>query len=81
MFERFITVAALLAAAFGLLGSTQAEAAKDFFGYVSPDPIGVNAFLERGKTGIRLLLRSTGPKCRLTKAARLPPAAKMLKRL
>ena len=32
--------------------ATYANASDDFFVYVSPDPIGVNAFLEMGKIGI-----------------------------
>ena len=32
--------------------ATQTYASDDFFVYVSPDPIGVNAFLEMGKIGI-----------------------------
>ena len=32
--------------------ATQTYASDEFFVYVSPDPIGVNAFLEMGKIGI-----------------------------
>ena len=32
--------------------ATHANASDEFFVYVSPDPIGVNAFLEMGKIGI-----------------------------
>ena len=32
--------------------ATHAKASDEFFVYVSPDPIGVNAFLEMGKIGI-----------------------------
>ena len=32
--------------------ATQVNASDEFFVYVSPDPIGVNAFLEMGKIGI-----------------------------
>ena len=42
----------IAAAVFTIASSAMLKAGDDFFVYVSPDPIGVNAFLEMGKSGI-----------------------------
>ena len=40
--------------------SAQISLGKDFFVYVSPDPIGVNAFLQMGKTGTEAAAKKFG---------------------
>ena len=42
----------IAAAVCTIASSAMLKAGDDFFVYVSPDPIGVNAFLEMGKSGI-----------------------------
>ena len=50
----------LAAAAFTIASSSMLKAADNFFVYVSPDPIGVNAFLEMGKIGIEAAAEKYG---------------------
>ena len=45
---------------FLLTFSAQISLGKDFFVYVSPDPIGVNAFLQMGKTGTEAAAKKFG---------------------
>ena len=59
--------------------ATQTYASDDFFVYVSPDPIGVNAFLEMGKIGIEEQLPNIMLMFRLMKVLLLLRAVKMLK--
>jgi basic membrane protein A len=47
-------------AATAMLWTNSLQASDDFFVYVSPDPIGVNAFLEMGKTGIEAAAEKYG---------------------
>ena len=49
-----------------------AQAADDFFVYVSPDPIGVNAFLEMGKTGIEEAAKRYGADVRTYESTSAP---------
>ena len=50
----------IAAAACTITSSAMLKAGDDFFVYVSPDPIGVNAFLEMGKTGIEAAAKKYG---------------------
>ena len=50
----------LAAAAFTIASFSMLKAADNFFVYVSPDPIGVNAFLEMGKIGIEAAAEKYG---------------------
>ena len=51
--------------------ATHAKASDEFFVYVSPDPIGVNAFLEMGKIGIEAAAASIMPMFKHMKAPQL----------
>ena len=53
-----VTLGALVLTFFSQIGISHAS--KDFFVYVSPDPIGVNAFLEMGKTGTEAAAKKYG---------------------
>ena len=50
----------IAAAVCTIASSAMLKAGDDFFVYVSPDPIGVNAFLEMGKTGIEAAAKKYG---------------------
>ena len=50
----------MAAAACTIASSAMLKAGDDFFVYVSPDPIGVNAFLEMGKIGIEAAAEKYG---------------------
>ena len=53
-------VASLALGALALGAVPAASAADDYFVYVSPDPIGVNAFLQMGKSGTELAAEAAG---------------------
>src|SRR5215470_11485589 len=54
------------------LGAMQAQAADKLFVYVSPNAIGVNAFLQMGKTGIEAAGKKYGAKVK-TYESNTPP--------
>lgn len=53
-------IAGLALGALALGAASVAPAADDYFVYVSPDPIGVNAFLQMGQSGTELAARAAG---------------------
>ena len=69
----------IAAAACTIASSAMLKAGDDFFVYVSPDPIGVNAFLEMGKVVSKPLQRSMELMCRHTRVLLPLPEEKMLK--